>query len=347
MSGSVGDRPEWFERLGQAYLGGEGALFVVVGGDPAEIEAALVTELSKSRSIVGVVRGRRPAKAVPGQSASVGLTFPKLGDLPRFENLLAGRRVFAGVPILDTTRPLEALGAVWAVLELPEPAQGWIVQDPDVIFPVRKEPEALGGRAPPLAEWAASPRLRDQNHIVVMIAGAGAIHPAVLATAVAIDVNARRPAPSVEPVAEAPPAGPPAADTPPPLPADGAPPVPDLGERLQASIERTLPGWPAASYPSRAPIMAAVADLLAGLPSPPCGPVAVRWDPEAGAVVEGPGAEWFQSRWASDVAVDAAAGMIVKGLQPPEPGYPAGAIPPTDAVGTRVLGRRIERWFTG
>ena len=91
--------------------------------------------------------------------------------------------------------------------------------------------------------------------------------------------------------------------------------------------------------------MAAVADLLAGLPVPPCGPIEVRWDPEAGVILEGDGAEWLQRHWSADVAIDAAAGMILKGLQPPEGGYELDAAPPTDDVGTRVLGRRIGRWF--
>jgi hypothetical protein len=322
---SDSERSPWFDQLASSYLAGESSLFVVHGPDAAAIEQTLVREFSRTRPIVGVVRSDH------------GLEFANMSDRSRFEQVLAGRAVFGGLRPLHSTRPYEALGQIWAALEVADPPQAWLVADAEALFPQKKHPEPLGGGAPPLDQWASAARLRESNHLVVAIGDPARLHADLTGAARVIDATpvlrlVHDSAPDLEvPVATV---------------SDVEAPS-DLADRLTAAFATSLAGWPAAAFPSRAPIMAAVARALADLPVPPCGPVEVRWDAEAGAVAEGPGAEWFLAKWTSDVAIDAAAGMISRGLQPPEGGYDAGGVPAVDPVGTRVLAKRLDRWFQG
>lgn len=306
--------PAWFDAIATAYLAGEASLFVVCATDRAAVCAELVRRLSASRQIVGV-------------ATAEGLSFPNLGDLTRFENLWEARRVLAG----GRFPPGDVLARIWAVLEVGEVSQGWIIADGERLASAR-----TSSVAPPLAAWTDAPRVRAANHlIVVIVSDVRALDPALTSATRVLDgtepvLQASATAPEVAP------AEPDAATERPAAPAD-------LAEQLATAFDTSLPGWPGEAFPSRAPFLAAIAEVLAATGALP--PVAVRFESPGGLVVEGPGAAAFQTIWRSDLALDAALGTIAKTWEPPATGFPPGAVPPLDATGLRVLAKRLIRGF--
>jgi hypothetical protein len=295
------EAPPWIEELGQAYVAGEASLFVVQVADRAAAEALLVARLSTTRAIVGVV-------------GADGLRFPNLGDLARFDQLWEARRVLAGAG----PRP-SPLARVWAVLEVADVSQGWILRDGEALAGTRTALDA-----PALAAWTAAPRLREANHVVVVLATSlRALDPALLAAARVLD--GARPSP------------------PPPAPAPGPTAPADLEARITTAFADYLPGWPAAAWPSRAPFLAAITELLAG--EGVIAPVTVRWDGDVGLALDGPGAEDFRARWGADLALDGALGTLSRDWEIPEGGFAPGGVPAPDPTGMRVLVRRLGRAF--
>lgn len=120
-------------------------------------------------------------------------------------------------------------------------------------------------------------------------------------------------------------------------------PTRDIGamveEALVQAVIRHADGPP---WPGHLPAREAVASVINALAPDRVGAVTIEVaDGQASAV--GPGADWFNTWWAGDIAVDAACGMALSGLEKPAGGWSEAQPPRFPAAAMRALSRRIEK----
>lgn len=347
--------PDWIDALREHYLADHGNVFLLHGalgatfdvdGEPLDVIGALVRFLGRTRQIIGVLRPDEP------------LSFPHMGDQARFERMVNAREVVTGQRLpRDSTVTEDQLGLIWTSLCGTGVDQAFLVTDLDRILPGhRKRVEPIGADAPPLWEWPR--RLHQSNDIVVLLAPTPELVRAeVVEAAVVIEVAPPAPprrieAPDVHADARS------AADaemdamfpdgavrepaSPPPPPADSAPDGDELGDALADALQRTLPMHPVATWPSRLPVLHAVAVVLADVDDR-VGLIELALDDDGRPVGTGPGADWFFARWRADVALDAAAGMLLNGIEVPDGADHVTGPVPLDATAMSVLIKRLRR----
>lgn len=325
--------PAWIDALRTRYLADEGNLFLLTGAVgatwPVDGEALGAIEilsrfLSPTRPVVGVLR--------PGEP----LVFPHLGDELRFERALSAREVVTGHRIRRRAADLaQRLDLVHAALQTTAHDQAWIFVDAHRLFPPRRP---LGGAdAPPLDAWAEP--LRRTNHLVILLAPSAAeVAEAIARVAVHLEI-----APPVATAVHLEASAPAAPEVPIHEPADdpALPTADELADELEAALQLTLPLHPVSSWEARLPVLEAAAMVLAAH-DPSFGPVVLSVDDAGRPTGTGPGADAFLARWQADVALDAAAGMLLREIPTPDGERPEG---PVDLHPTalRALARRLLR----
>ena len=165
-------------------------------------------------------------------------------------------------------------------------------------------------------------------------------------------------APTVSPASDAP-AAPAASDDlgpPPEPPGSELPPVPtvpaaptapagpltweDVVPHLENNLVACLLAHPEDHRPAKLPVMDAVAKTLDTLGSRGWGSMVFSLDEEGKASVEGAGADEFIALWRGDIALDAAAGMLLKALKG---GFSQASPPDLDETALRALSKRITK----
>lgn len=117
----------------------------------------------------------------------------------------------------------------------------------------------------------------------------------------------------------------------------------DLGELVEDALEEAVirhadgPPWP-----HHLPAREAVAAVMHQLAPQRVGALSFE-ETDAGPLAVGEGADWFNSWWAGDIAVDAACGMALSGLEKPSAGFSKEQPPRFPAAALRALTRRIEK----
>lgn len=377
--------PPWIDELKTRYLNDEASVFVLHGPGlrdvwrlddaPMPAEDALITFLQRSREIVGRwsykegLRFNNPSdhslftRAVEARQSLDGAT----------------RR-------LNPRESLDALGLIWLALSTPGRRLGFVLSGLDELLPVdRRRIEPLPGSTPALSEWPTHASLRaSDNVIVLLIERLERVRPELLKGCVVIELPAQPkavPAPPAPKVVAAPPPPPPdvaaaeaevealsAAPPPPPPPVAAAvaeveavaaePPAPvvsapppppiaasTLAERLEIALRAAILRHPQGGWPQNLPAREAIAEVLHAEAPQLCGPLALHVVEDQVKAV-GPGAEWFEGWFRADVAVDAAAGMLLGGLEVPPGGFTPENLPPLSGPALRALSRRVERALT-
>ena len=325
----------WLENLKARYLADEASVFVL-HGQLAGTTEALVEMLSTSKDIVGVLR--------PGADVA----FPLLEDMGRFNRLVSSEEVLTGRPreaIAHRTLPWN-LGRIWLALGALGTSQAYIVEDLHLVVPHDKRfPAALGGGAPALAEWCGNRRIRNANHVLILLAPElDRVRRDVLEAASLIEVGAQRGveravAPASEALAKAAVVdaqveaavddiseGLPASS-----PAPGVFDAEGLASLLEPQLVQTLLSHPPEHHASRLPVLEAVGTVLHQLAPERFGALTWSVDEDGKAVVSGGGGDELVALWRSDIALDASAGMLLK------------EAPKVSEVGLRALSRRLAK----
>jgi hypothetical protein len=118
-----------------------------------------------------------------------------------------------------------------------------------------------------------------------------------------------------------------------------------LAERLDAALRAAILRHPQGGWVQNLPAREAIAEVLHAESPQLCGPLALHVVEDQVKAV-GPGAEWFEGWFRADVAVDAAAGMLLGGLEVPQGGFTPENLPPLSGPALRALSRRVERALT-
>lgn len=330
--------PAWLEALKEAYLADQASVFLLHGGGP-DLDDELVAFLSRTREVVGLL------------APPAALRFPGIGDHGHFDRILAAAFLAEGrhVPLREDV-PEQALAKLWIAMGDPTTPQGYVVTGVDKLWPrQRKAPPPLAAGTPPIWEWPTHPRLRQSNHVLVLVAKRlDEVNEDLANAAFAIRVGGRGPVTSspatvTEPLEALEPAGTdatvdaaPADPTPAPKAKKAAEPVPDeLIAALSKAVAESLARHDETTRPSRLPVMAAVAELVGGRTG---SPGALTWSlgEDGKPVASGDGGDDFVARWRADIALDAAAGMLIAKLG-------SGPVDGLDATAIRALAKRVMR----
>lgn len=346
--------PRWIDDLRDRYLADEGNVFLLHGevgstwtidGETVGLVDVLVRFLHRTRQVIGVLRPGSP------------LAFPHFEDSGRFERLLSARELVTGRRLgREGVRPEDQLGLIWAALGGTGFDQAWILEHAHAMFPGhRTRVDPLGAGAPPLAAWAE--HLRTTNHLVVLLAPeTAALRAEIAASAVHVPVSTPDRSPSrsasdprtrtdaeAEIEAFLASRGPAAQAEPAPV-TPAAPPerAEVLGADLVATLQDTISVYPTDTWAARLPVMDAVARVLAAHGAHP-GPLTFSVDEDGRAVAQGDGAETFMARWRADIAMDAAAGMLLKEVPVPDGSDRVFGPLPWNETAIRALARRVAR----
>lgn len=326
--------PPWIDAIRDRYLADEGNVFLLTGAvgeawpmgdEPLGAVELLARMLSPTRPIVGVLR--------PGEP----IVFPNLGDELRFERTLSAREVVTGQRLRRRAVDLgQRLDLIHASLQSPGLDQAWIFVEADRLFPPRRS--LAGHVAPALPDWAES--LRRTNHLLVLLApSAEAVSPELARVAVHVHIEPPPTEPEAHSVAETP-VELPAAPLHEPTDDPALPSADELAEELEAAIQLTLPAHPMSTWDSRLPVIEAAA-IVVQTHAPSMAPLALALDDEGRVKALTPQTELFLSRWQNDVALDAAAGMLLREIvHRDESGEGPVELHPT---ALRALARRLLR----
>lgn len=344
--------PLWIEEIKTRYLADEASVFLLHGevrntrwnieGESLDCAGLLEKFLGRTRPVVGVV------------TAADGLTFSGMGDMGRFDRLVAAVEMVSGTPVPPSNkRPEDAFGRIWLALASTGSDQGYVFADVDKILPGhRKRVEELAGGAPALWEWCAHPRVRASNNILVMLTPRlEDVREELVAAASIIAVRQPVAAEVYQELAE-PPVGTssdaeaeieaflasrsPHVDTDKPVAQVAA-------DGLKDALQATLAAHPVSTWEQRIPVMDAVARVLADRIPLQIGVLEIAVDDEGQVIASGKGGDWFLQRWGADIALDAAAGMLLNELKVPD-GADFIEVPDVlSMTAIKALNRRIEK----
>lgn len=344
--------PDWIEELKRRYLADEANVFVLHGdvatarfdidGEMLDCVEILRRFLSRSRPIVGVFRPwPHPSR----------LQFVGVHDRNRFENLVKAHDLLEGrTDALRETHPPEALARMWRALHTTGTDQAYVLLDADRLLPSHRRSVTPIPGAPALADWPTDPSLRRSNNLLVLLTESEAnVRPAFLDITARIAVRSPA-APAAVPHAEVADVAPerPVPAPPPPVarrtPVPSVPPegpdVDDVRRDLEPTLLRTVLTHPVAHRPARLPVMDAVAQVIAQHRPAVWGTLQLGLDDEGGVAVTGTGARRFLEAWRSDIALDAAAGMLLNSL---DGTYSDQQPPPLDNTALTALCKRIVK----
>ena len=329
--------PDWLQHLAETYLRDDASVFLLHGpgidrgrwhldGHDEDVFELVTRFLTRTRPIVGVQRPDRP------------LSFPGIGDVGNFERLVAARALISGTQAtLRDDVPDQAAAKIWMALESPDPSQGYLLGDLRSLAPAKKDRPALACDTPHLEDWCSADRIRQANHVVILLTPQlDGIHRELIQSSHVIrvpDPSAGPPMTTSDPIAPRHPEDPQTAEA----PLTGPVPSGDLFQDLDAEIAAQCGSMDAASHAAKLPVLAAVAEVLrrrTGFPG------VLQWsvDPDGVMQVTGPQAQEFVQRWKADIALDAAASRLMTARKESGDGT-------LDPVGMRVLTKRLGRWL--
>ncbi len=348
--------PSWIDEIKNRYLADQASVFLLhgavrgtrwdVGGEALDCSELLVKFLGRTRQVVGVI------------TQADGLTFSGIGDEGQFDRLVAAVELVgrAAIP-LSNADVNQALGRVWLALGSTGSDQAYILADVERVLPGhRKRVEDLGAGAPPLWDWCLHKRVRESNNIVLLLApNLDGVRQEFIATASIIEV--RKPPTLAEVGTEALAAADPVVAA-----RAGAeqeieaflasrsthtdttqPPEVAAVNGLEDALLATLTAHPVTTWEQRLPVMDAVARLLSDRIPERVGAIDFTLDDEGQVVATGKGADWFLERWGSDIALDAAAGMLLKELTIPDGAEFIEAPTALSETAIKALTRRIDK----
>lgn len=117
---------------------------------------------------------------------------------------------------------------------------------------------------------------------------------------------------------------------------------PSTEAMVNAALRAAILRHPTGAWPGNLPAREALAAVLHDLAPQRCGPLVFTVS-EGQVQSSGPGAAWFDQWYATDVAVDAAAGMALGSLVIPEGGFDEANLPELTSAAVRALGRRLDK----
>lgn len=337
--------PDWIEELRERYLADESNVFVlhgavrqatfVVEGHELDCVGVLRTFLSRSRPIVGILRPwPQPSR----------LDFAGVQDRTLFENLVKAHNLVEGhLDYLRDTHPSEALARIWRALSTTGTDQAYVITESERLLPGHRARTDPIPNAPSLLEWPLEPSLRRSNNIVIFTCDtARGIREELVERSAGIEV--RVPAapvggPELEPVGAPLDVSAPE-PAPEPAPAERVPDLEEIRQDLEAALLRTLLAHPREHLADRLPVMDAVAQVLGSHRADLWGSLQMGLDEEGEVQVTGAGADRFRQAWRSDIALDAAAGMLIREL--PE-AYGDQQPPALDATALGALSKRVKK----
>ncbi len=327
--------PDWIETLKSRYLADEASVFLLHGalqgvtwdiaGESLDAAGVLITFLSRTRPLIGTVR------------ADGKLDFPTMHEAAHFERIVSAAEVVQGSTLRAADDPrLTALGRVWLALSTTGMDQAWLIEDTQLLLPShRRRVDPLPRGVPALFDWPSIPTLRQSNNLVVFFASEpGAVRQELVDAASVIEVQAPaagRPAPPLQ-TAERPTAAPL-----PPTQSVATPPEPPELD-LEESVRAALLAHPTTAWASKLPVMDAVSRVLQRALPTVFGELEFSLDTEGSPVVTGDTAEAFLQAWRSDIALDAAAGMLISRLA-----EAPGNLDVLDATAMGALQRRVGK----
>jgi len=348
--------PTWIEEIKTRYLADEASVFLLHGavrgtrweveGEALDCTELLVKFLGRTRPVVGVI------------TEAEGLAFSGIGDRGKFDRLVAAVELVGGklTPLSDKD-PNQALGRVWMALASTGSDQGYILADIEKVLPGhRKRVEDLGAGAPALWDWCDHKRVRASNNVIFLLTPSlEAVRQELVATASIIAVG-EPPAlaeAGTEAVAASDPVVVAQADAEAEIEAflasrsphvDTDKPVEEqAADGLKDALQATLAAHPVTTWEQRLPVMDAVARILAEKLPLEIGVLSLTLDEEGQVVAEGKGGAWFLERWGADIALDAAAGMLLNELKVPEDADFIDAPEEMSATALKALNRRIDK----
>ena len=345
--------PEWIEELKRRYLADEANVFVLYGdiasatfdidGERLGCVEVLRRFLSRSRPIVGVFRPwPHPSR----------LEFVGVHDRNRFENLVKAHDLLEGrTDALRETHPPEALARIWRALHTTGTDQAYVLLDAERLLPSHRRSVTPIPGAPSLAEWPMDSALRKSNNLIVLLTESeNLVRPAFLDVTARIRVRAPDADDTLEEVETGPSVTPERPEPPPPpatpvrapvpsIPPDG-PDVDDVRRDLEPTLLRTVLTHPVKHRAARLPVMDAVAQVIAHHRPAVWGTLVLGLDEEGEIEISGTGARRFLEAWRSDIALDAAAGMLLNNL---DGTYTDQQPPPLDNTAVTALCKRIVK----
>ena len=344
--------PSWIAEIKKRYLADEASVFLLHGAvrgahwvvDDASMDCATVLQkfLGRTRPVVGLL------------TSGQGLSFDGIGDRGTFDRLVAAVELMAQrtTPLSDQD-PSQALGRIWLALASTGSDQGYIVADVEQLLPEhRKRIDPLAASAPPLWEWCSHDRIRQSNNILLLLTPRlDAVRKELVAASSVIEVE-----PPVA-VAEVDPAVSPQKDI---AVAD-----PDAEAEIEAFLARqsesagaediddgfdltdallaTLTAHPVTTWDVRLPVLDAAGRVLAARIPAQIGQITWSVNEEGQAVGTGKGADWLLERWRADIALDAAAGMLLGDIETPEGTEFIEAPSELSATAVKALCRRLDK----
>ncbi|MCB9794881.1 MAG: hypothetical protein H6741_19420 [Alphaproteobacteria bacterium] len=120
----------------------------------------------------------------------------------------------------------------------------------------------------------------------------------------------------------------------------------DIESRLRVALRVALLRHPEGGWTDKLPVREAVAATLLDIAPERFGPLSFEIVEEESRTV-GAGAADFDAWWRGDIAVDAAAGMALSGIEVPEGGLTEEGLPELNPAAVRALARRIGRLLAG
>jgi len=352
--------PAWIDAIKTSYLNDEASVFLLHGavrgahwtvdGEALSCTELLQRFLGRTRPVVGVL------------TAEAGLHFQGIGDSGTFDRLVSAVELLTQrAQPLKNRDPLQALGRIWLALGSTGSAQAYVLADVDTLLPAhRKRVDPIPAQAPPLWAWCSHERVRRSNNILVLLTPElDAVREELVHAAHAISVVAplppREAAPPVAQVEDAPQPTPSRADDDAAAtsaeaeieaflarakaPTETSP----SGGDLSNAIKDALATHPVSTWSARLPVIDAVSRVLATTLPERVGEIVWAVDDEGQLSGTGPGADWLLERWNADIALDAAAGMLLGELVIPEGAERIDPPETLSATALKALQRRLDK----
>lgn len=353
--------PTWIDELRDRYLDDAASAFLVVGdihaehwvvdGDRVDAANVLVRFLARTRPVVGVLRF----------GVAAGLRFPTYSDEKHFDELVEAAILLNHQALaLSPREPVEAMGRIWQALTTHGTDQAYMVVDVDQMVPRRRRRVDPIPGAPGIFEWPTHATLRRSNNLVVFLAsdehavreelvaachvvrleGPPSLSEAGEAALEHLEADVPVPVPPEAPVSAPAPAEAPPAPPPPSAVATGPVDWQAVRPHLETALVASLIAHPEEHRPARIPVIEAVGRAMMALGGPDVSDVRLGLDEEGQVVGEGSGADALLALWRSDIALDAAAGMLLAELPT---GFSAAHPPDLDETAVRALSKRIAK----
>ena len=312
----------WVQTLREAYLANEASVFLLHGA---------TLKRSTADDVVSFLAGTR--EVVGKMMLPAALRFPGLGDDGRFERILGAQDLLDGhTAVLRNQDAGEALTRIWRALADTSLPQAYVLGPADRLAPARKKTfEELPEQTPQLAEWCSHPRIRQSNHIVVLlVSDLKEVHSSLREAAMTISLDGLPTQAAPESAPQVPVVDPPKRT---PKMAFEEALIVELSKALQKGVLAALIEHDETHRPAGIPVMAAVAQVLGEKTGRP-GPLQWGLDDDE-VVVTGEGGADFYAAWQADIVLSASAGMLIKEWRP--------GVKELNPAALKALSKRVAR----